>query len=54
MKILDKYMARSFLTSFIWCVFVFIIMYIIADIFSFVSDIVEYKIPAQSIIAFYF
>lgn len=53
MKIIDKYMAKSFLSSFIWCLFVFVIMAVIIDIFSFIDDIVKYKIPLQSIIAFY-
>ena len=54
MKIIDRYMAKSFASSFIWCLFVFVMMAIIIDIFSFIDDIVKYKIPFQSIFAFYF
>lgn len=54
MKIIDRYMSKSFAISFIWCLFVFVIMAIIIDIFSFIDDIVKYKIPFQSIFAFYF
>jgi LPS export ABC transporter permease LptG len=53
-KIIDRYMARGFLGSFIWCLFVFVIMAVIIDIFSFIDDIVKYKIPLQSVAAFYF
>ena len=54
MKIIDRYMAKGFLGSFLWCLFVFVIMAIIIDVFSFIDDIVKYKIPLQSVIAFYF
>lgn len=53
MKIIDRYMSKSFFGSFIWCLFVFVLMAVIIDIFSFIDDIVKYKIPLQSIIAFY-
>lgn len=54
MKIIDRYIAKSFLTSFIWCVVVFVLMAVIIDIFSFIDDIIKNKIPFQSIFAFYF
>ena len=54
MKIIDRYMSKSFVMSFVWCLFVFVIMAVIIDIFSFIDDIVKYKIPFQSIFAFYF
>ncbi len=53
MKIIDRYMSRNFLGPFIWCVLVFITMAIIIDIFSFIDDIVNYKIPLTSLIRFY-
>jgi len=54
MKIVDRYMVKGFLGPFIWCLFIFIIMAVIIDIFSFIDDIVKYKIPVSSIMAFYF
>jgi len=54
MKIIDRYMSKSFTASFIWCLFVFVTMAVIIDIFSFIDDIVKYKIPFQSLFAFYF
>jgi lipopolysaccharide export system permease protein len=53
MRIIDKYMVRGFLGPFIWCLFVFVIMAVIIDIFSFIEDIVKFHIPASSLIAFY-
>ncbi len=53
MKIIDRYMVRAFLGPFLWCLFIFIIMAVIIDIFSFIEDIVKFKIPFTSIIAFY-
>lgn len=53
MKIVDRYMLKGFLGPFIWCLVLFITMSVIIDIFSFIEDIVKYKIPASSLIAFY-
>ena len=53
MKIVDKYMVKGFLGTLIWCIFTFTIMAVIIDIFSFIDNIVKFKIPATSIIAFY-
>lgn len=53
MKIIDKYMVRGFLGPFIWCLMLFIVMAVIIDVFSFIDDIVKFKIPLTSIIAFY-
>ena len=52
MKIIDRYMAKGFLSPFIWCLFTFTVMAVIIDIFSFIDDIVKLKIPAHSIMAF--
>ena len=53
MKIVDKYIIKGFLGPFLWCLLLFIIMAVIIDIFSFIDDIVKYKIPFASIAAFY-
>lgn len=53
MKIIDKYMVKGFLGSLVWCLFIFTVMAVIIDIFSFIDDIVKFKIPLTSIIAFY-
>jgi lipopolysaccharide export system permease protein len=53
MRIIDRYMTKGFITPFVWCIFIFVVMAIIIDIFSFIEDIVKYHIPASSIFAFY-
>ncbi|MFA5144125.1 MAG: LptF/LptG family permease [Candidatus Omnitrophota bacterium] len=53
MKIIDRYMVRGFLTPFTWCLFIFTVMAVIIDIFSFIEDVVKYKIPAEAMAAFY-
>lgn len=54
MKIIDKYMAKGFLAPFSWCMILFIVMAIIIDIFSFIDDIIKFKIPIASLAAFYY
>lgn len=54
MKILDRYMAKGFLAPFAWCMILFIVMAIIIDVFSFIDDIIKFKIPITSLAAFYF
>ena len=46
-------MVRGFIGPFIWCVVTFLVMATIIDIFSFLDDIIKFKIPITSIIAFY-
>jgi len=53
MKIIDRYIIKGFLGPFLWCLMLFIVMAIIIDIFSFIDDIVKFKIPIASIAAFY-
>ena len=52
-KIIDRYMVKGFLSPFAWCLFIFTIMAIIIDIFSFIEDIVKFKIPGTALAAFY-
>lgn len=54
MKIIDKYMVKGFLSPFSWCMVLFIIMAIIIDVFSFIDDIIKFRIPVTSLAAFYF
>jgi lipopolysaccharide export system permease protein len=53
MRIIDKYIVKGFVTPFVWCLFMFVVMAVIIDIFSFIEDIVKFHIPASSIFAFY-
>ncbi len=53
MKIIDKYIFKGFIFPFLWCVFIFMVMAIIIDIFSFIDEIVKFKIPIGAIVSFY-
>ncbi len=53
MKIIDRYLIRGFAGPLVWCILVFVLMAVIIDIFSFIDDIVKFKIPLASIISFY-
>ena len=53
MKIIDRYMVKGFLSPFVWCLFIFTVMAVIIDMFSFIEDIVKFKIPGASLAAFY-
>jgi len=53
MRILDRYMLRSFTMVFLWCLGMFVIIAVISDIFSYIDKIVTYRIPIASIVAFY-
>jgi LPS export ABC transporter permease LptG len=53
MKIIDRYMLKGFIGPVMWCIFIFIIMAVIIDIFSFIDDIVKFRIPLASILSFY-
>ncbi len=52
MKIIDRYLVKGFLGPLVWCLFIFTVMAVIIDIFSFIDDIVKFKIPISSIAAF--
>lgn len=54
MKIVDRYIIKGFLGPLLWCILLFLVMAVIIDVFSFIDDIVKYKIPAASLLAFYF
>ena len=54
MKILEKYILKSFVSSFLFCITLLIVLGIIGDILGFLDDIFKHDIPLGSIMAFYF
>ena len=53
MRILDKYILRSFLTSLLWCILAFVSFYIIIDLFGRLNIIIERKTPLEIVINYY-
>ncbi|MDD4956255.1 MAG: LptF/LptG family permease [Candidatus Omnitrophica bacterium] len=54
MRIIEKYIIKSFLSAFMFCILLLIILGIIGDILGFIDDIFKHNIPLGSILAFYF
>ena len=54
MRILEKYVLKSFVCSFLFCITLLIVLGIIGDILGFLDDIFKHDIPLGSIMAFYF
>ena len=53
MRILDRYVLKSILAVFCLCLFTFIFLYIIIDIFSYLEDILKQKVPFEQIVEYY-
>ena len=53
MKIFDKYLTKNFLMPLIYCLFLFIFLYVIADIFSNLEDILQNKVPIAILFQYY-
>jgi len=54
MLILEKHILKSYISSFVFCVTLLIVVGVIGDILSFIEDIFKYGISLGSIFAFYF
>lgn len=53
MRILDRYISKSVLTLFFQCLFVFLFLYIIIDVFSNLDDILKQKANVEILIRYY-
>jgi len=53
MRILDKYILVNFLTSLFCCLFVFVFLYVIVDLFCLLEDILKNKVPLIIIFRYY-
>ncbi|MFC1576656.1 LptF/LptG family permease [Candidatus Omnitrophota bacterium] len=53
MVIVDRYIFKSFITIFTFCIFFLWMLYIIGDIFGFLDEILKERIPVSSLAAFY-
>ncbi len=54
MRILEKYVVKSFIVAFLFCITLLIVLGIIGDILGFLDDIFKHNIPLMSILSFYF
>lgn len=54
MRILEKYVLKSYVVSFLFCIVLLIVLGVIGDILGFLDDIMQKSIPLKSILSFYF
>ncbi|MFH1594251.1 MAG: LptF/LptG family permease [Candidatus Omnitrophota bacterium] len=54
MVIIDKYIFKGFIVTFLFCVLLLWLLFVIGDIFGFLDEILKERIPASSLVAFYF
>ncbi|MFT5125694.1 MAG: lipopolysaccharide export system permease protein [Kiritimatiellia bacterium] len=53
MKIIDRYIIRTFAVPWIYCLLAFTMVFIIQDLFSNMNDFVDYKVPFLTVLFFY-
>lgn len=53
MRIIDKYIIRNFLVPFFYCLVLFIVLYIIIDLFGHLDEILKYGIPLLMLQEYY-
>jgi lipopolysaccharide export system permease protein len=53
MRILDRYTLRPIITVFIWCVFIFVFLFVIIDVLSHLDDILRLGLSASFIMDYY-
>ncbi|MBL7073061.1 MAG: LptF/LptG family permease [Candidatus Omnitrophica bacterium] len=54
MRILEKYVFKSYISAFFFCITLLMVLGIIGDVLGFLDDIVKNNIPLASILSFYF
>ena len=53
MKIIDKYITRGFIWPFLYCLFIFLFLYVIIDLFGHLDDIIKQGVPFGTIKSYY-
>ena len=53
MKITDRYLIREFLGPFLWCMVLFMTLYIIGDLFGRIGDIIKNEVDFKTLLFFY-
>ena len=53
MRILDRYVAKQVLPVWLWCLFIFVFMSCLIDLFEHLDEIIRFKIAPQTVLAYY-
>jgi len=53
MRIIDRYILKHFIPSFLWCLGIFLFLYVIMDLFGHIDEIVRERIPLTTLAYYY-
>lgn len=53
MKIIDRYIIRGFIAPFLYCLFIFLFLYVIIDLFGHLDEIIKQDIPFSVVKTYY-
>lgn len=53
MKIIERYISKEFIKSFFYCLAVFIFLYIMADLFNYIDEMIRHGVAVKSIFIYY-
>ena len=53
MKLIERYILKYFLPSFLWCLTIFLSLYIILDMFGYMDEIIRERVPLGTLIYYY-
>lgn len=53
MRILDRYVTRQLIPVWVWCILVFVFISILIDLFGHLEDLLQYRIPLQTVLQYY-
>ncbi|MFH0771383.1 MAG: LptF/LptG family permease [Candidatus Omnitrophota bacterium] len=54
MKIIDKYISRGFIWPFLYCLFMFLFLYLVIDLFAHLDALIKQAVPFSAIKTYYF
>lgn len=53
MRILDRYITKSMVSTFLGCMFIFLFLYIVVDLFSHLDDVLKEKVVIAALLNYY-
>ncbi len=53
MRIIERYIFKEFIKSVFYCLAVFIFLYIMADLFNYIDEMIRNHVPVKSVIVYY-
>ena len=53
MKIMDRYILKEFIKALIYCLTAFIFLYIIADLFTYIDEMIRNRVTVRTALVYY-